>query len=162
MSDAKPPPERKRKFLVCVDDTPECRLALRFASGRAHNTGFGVTLLRVTDRADFQHWMAVEERMSEEARTEAERLLQGLAKEVNDRASIMPELVVREGLWSDEILKLIDEDPDIWVLVLAAAVGSEGPGPLVRTLADQLAGSMHIPVTVVPGNLTIEQIDAMT
>ena len=32
---------------------------------------------------------------------------------------------------SEEILKLIEEDEDIAILVLAAGTGKEGPGPLV-------------------------------
>jgi nucleotide-binding universal stress UspA family protein len=74
----------------------------------------------------------------------------------------MPELVVREGTPSDVILALIDEDPDIRILVLGAATGAEGPGPLVALMAGKMAGTMHIPVTVVPGNLTESQIDELT
>ena len=85
-----------RQFLVVVDDTPECRKALRFAWRRAQRTGAGVTLLRVIDPVDFQHWLSVEERMREEAREEAEELLQKLAVEVQQQSTILPELVVRE------------------------------------------------------------------
>ena len=153
---------RRRKFLICVDDTPECRLALRFGCRRARATSGGVTLLRVIEPGDFQHWIAVEERHSEEAREEAEALLQGLAAEVNDWAGLMPELVVREGRWQDEVLALIDEDRDIRVLVLGAASGSDEPGPLVSSLVGHMGDMVHIPVTVVPGSLTIEQIDELT
>lgn len=153
---------RRRKFLVCVDDTPECRLALRFACRRARATGGGVTLLRVIEPGDFQHWIAVGERHSEEAREDAEVLLQGLAGEVNAWADLVPELVVREGRWQDEVLALIDEDPDIRVLVLGAAAGSDEPGPLVSSLVGHMGDKVHIPVTVVPGSLTVEQIDELT
>lgn len=153
---------RIRKFLVYVDDTPECRLALRFACRRAKHTGGGVTLLRVVVPGDFQHWMAVEDRMREEALEEAEQLLHNLAGEVNESSGIMPELVVREGNPHDAILAHIEEDQDIRILVLGAATGSEGPGPLVSLMAGKMAGTMHIPVTVVPGNLTVAQIDELT
>lgn len=153
---------RIRKFLVYVDDTPECRLALRFACRRAKHTGGGVTLLRVVVPGDFQHWMAVEERMREEALEEAEKLLHDLAGEVNDSSGIMPELVVREGVAHDAILAHIEEDQDIRILVLGAAAGSDGPGPLVSLMADKMAGAMRIPVTVVPGDLTVAQIDELT
>ena len=153
---------RTRKFLVYVDETPECRVALRFASRRAKHTGGGVTLLYVTQPADFQHWLAVEERMREEAHEEAEQLLHQTAAVVNELAGITPELVVREGTPSDVILALIDEDPDIRILVLGAAASAEGPGPLVALMAGKMAGTMHIPVTVVPGNLTESQVDELT
>lgn len=151
-----------RKSLVCVDDTPECRVALRFACRQAKKTGGGVTLLRVIEPADFQHWVAVEDLMREEARDEAEALLQELAAGVNEWAELMPELVVREGPKRDAVLTLIEEDPAISILVLGAASGPEGPGPLVNALASQMAGTMRVPVTIVPGTLSNAQIDELT
>jgi nucleotide-binding universal stress UspA family protein len=151
-----------RKFLVVVDDTPECHLALRFAARRAKHTGGGLTLLRVHFPADFQHWLAVEERMREEALEESEQLLQKLAASVYEMVEIRPELIVREGDPRDEILGVIEGDPDIRILVLGAGTDSEGPGPLVSLLAGKMAGTMQIPVTVVPGNLTEAQVDELT
>lgn len=158
---ASPETPGRRKFLVVVDDTPECRVALRYACGRAGSTAGQVALLRVIEPGDFQHWLSVEERMREEAREEAERLLQGLAAEISQRVHIMPELVVREGAAFEEVLAQIDEDPQMRVLVLGAATGPEGPGPLVSALAGRMPGNMPIPVTVVPGSLTDEQIDEL-
>lgn len=151
-----------RQFLVVVDDTPECRKALRFAWRRAQRTGAGVTLLRVIDPVDFQHWLAVEERMREEARDEAETLLKSLAGEVQQQSEILPELVVREGPISDVVMKLVEEDATIRILVLGAGTGSDGPGPLVSQLAGKMSGAMRVPVTVVPGNLSDEQLDLLT
>tara|TARA_B100000029_G_scaffold399514_1_gene398247 strand:+ start:101 stop:586 length:486 start_codon:yes stop_codon:yes gene_type:complete len=155
------PTRHRRKFLVVVDDTSECRVALRYACGRASSTNGQVALLRVIEPGDFQHWLSVEERMREEARAEAERLLQGLAAEISERVHIMPELMVREGTAFNEVLAQIEEDPQMRVLVLGAATGPEGPGPLVSALAGRMPGNMHIPVTVVPGNLTNEQVDEL-
>lgn len=152
----------RRNFLVIVDDTPECRLALRFAGRRAKRTGGGVMLLKVIEPADFQHWMTVENLMREEAREEAEELLQTLAGEVSDLTGIVPEYRIREGTRVDEILALIEEEEGIRLLVLGASTDSEGPGPLVSRLAGQMAGSMRIPVTIVPGNMTPAEIDDVT
>ncbi|MDA0368134.1 MAG: universal stress protein [Proteobacteria bacterium] len=151
-----------RQFLVVVDDTPECRKALRFAWRRAHRTGAGVTLLRVIDPLDFQHWLSVEERMREEAREEADELLKKLAAEVQQQSTILPELVVREGDVREVVVKLIEEDKTIRILVLGAGTGSEGPGPLVSQLAGKMSGAMRVPVTVVPGNLSDAQLDLLT
>ena len=151
-----------RQFLVVFDDTPECRKALRFAWRRAHRTGAGVTLLRVIDPVDFQHWLSVEERMREEAREEADELLKKLAAEVQQQSTILPELVVREGDVREVVVKLIEEDKTIRILVLGAGTGSEGPGPLVSQLAGKMSGAMRVPVTVVPGNLSDAQLDLLT
>lgn len=153
---------RDRNFLCVVDSSEEMRVALRFAARRANHTGGRVALLYVIEPADFQHWMSVGEKMREESRVEAERVLQTLASQVNDVAGKTPTLHVREGEPGDEILSLIEEDPSIAVLVLGAGTGKKGPGPLVSSLAGKMSGRFPIPITVVPGNLTDEQIDSLT
>jgi nucleotide-binding universal stress UspA family protein len=160
MSDVSPSANR-RKFLAVVDNTPECRVALRYAARRAQHTNGIVTLLYVVLPADFQQWAGVERMMREEAHQEAERELHDAAKVVNDILGAMPELIIREGRAADEIRSLVKEDRAISILVLAAGMSSEGPGPLVALIAGPAANAYPIPVTVVPGNLTDEQIDAV-
>lgn len=151
----------RRKFLVVVDQTPECKVALRFAARRAQHTGGLITLLYIVMPADFQQWAGVERVMREEAHQEAERALHDAAKTVNDIVGATPELVIREGRASDEIQALLKEDRAISILVLAAGTSKEGPGPLVSLIAGPAAGAYPIPVTVVPGSLTDEQVDAL-
>jgi nucleotide-binding universal stress UspA family protein len=100
--------------------------------------------------------------MREERREEAERVLQTLATQVHEMSGLMPVLYVREGKPAEEIVKLIAEEPSIQVLVLGAAIEKKGPGPLVSTLAGKLSGKFPIPITVVPGNLTEDQVDMLT
>lgn len=160
----KPDAKRRSKFLVVVDDTDEVRVAVRYATRRARNVRCGVVMLRVIEPVDFQQWAGVAEMMRSEAHEAAENLLQKLAEQVNQDSGLMPELVIREGVAKDELLKLVDEDPDIRMLVLAAAPGKsgEGPGPLVSALAGQMAGDLKFPITVIPGALSDEQIDRLT
>jgi len=154
---------QERVFLVVVDESEELRVALRYAARRARHTGGRVALLYVIEpTADLQHWMAVETLMREEQREEAEALLQKIASEVFDLAGTMPVVYIREGRRRDELLALIEEEPGISILVLAASTANEGPGPLVSALTDKMINRMRIPVTVVPGNLTDEQVDALT
>ncbi len=161
MSDTAPSP-RERVFLVVVDETAEHRVALRFACMRAKRTGGRVALLYVIEPADFMHWMAVGNLMQEERREEAEALLQKLSAQVNDWAGSMPVLYLREGRRRDQLLKLIEEEPQISILVLGADTGPKGPGPLVSELTTKMVGRLHIPLTIVPGNLTDDQIDALS
>lgn len=156
------PTAPERIFLVVVDDTAEMDVALRYACRRARNSGGRVALLYVMEPTDFQHWMAVENLMREEQRREAERLLQRFAKRINDATGTVPVLYLREGNRREELLKLIDEDPSISILVLGAGTGPEGPGPLVSYLSSKGVNRLRIPLTLVPGNLTEEQIDAIT
>jgi hypothetical protein len=70
--------------------------------------------------------------------------------------------VIREGRKDEEIVKLIEEDDDVAVLVLGAATDAKGPGPLVSTLAaGKAAGTFPIPITIVPGDLTLEEVKAL-
>ncbi len=155
-------PSGDRIFLCVIDSTEEVRVAIRFASRRAWRTGGRVAMLYVMEPADFQHWMSVEEKMREERRAEAERVLQERASEVYDICATMPALYVREGSPADAIEQLIEEEPRIAILVLGAGTGKKGPGPLVSSIAGKLSGKFPIPITVVPGNLSVDQIDALT
>lgn len=154
-----PSAAKRRKFLVVADGTPESEVAIHFASLRAQHTNGVVTLLAVLGPPDTAgHWLGVQNIMREEARAEAEAVLHKLAAHVNDYAGIIPELVIREGRLADELLKFIDEDKDIAILVLAAGTGREGPGPLVSLIG---SSGFRIPVTVVPGTLTDDAIRAL-
>jgi nucleotide-binding universal stress UspA family protein len=156
------PAAQPRIFLVVVDDTEEMRVALRYAALRARRTGGHVALLYVIEPSDLQQWMAVETLMREERREEAEALLQKLSGEVADLCGSLPIVYIREGRRRDELMALLDEEPSISILVLAAGTGAEGPGPLVTQLVGKMSGKMRVPVTVVPGSLSDEQIAALT
>jgi nucleotide-binding universal stress UspA family protein len=126
----------KAKFLVVIDDTPECDRAVYFASRRAARVAVTVVMLRVIETHDHsQQWLGVADIMRAEAHEEANAMLATFAARSNGIAGITPECVIREGDVAEEILKLIEEDEDIAVLVLAAAAESEGPGPLVTNLS---------------------------
>jgi len=152
----------KPKFLVIVDDTPECDRALYFASRRAARIGGGVVMLRIIGTQDRnQQWLGVADIMKAEANEEAKAALDKAAERARKIAKIKPERVVREGDIATEILSLIESDEDIAILVLGAGTGKEGPGPLVASLSNT-AGEFPIPVAIVPGHLSDEDIDALS
>jgi nucleotide-binding universal stress UspA family protein len=155
-------PAHQRIFLVVVDESEELKLALRYAARRAQHTGGRVAMLYVIEPSDLQQWMAVETLMREERREEAEALLQKLASEVAEQSGSMPIIYIREGRRRDELLALIDEEPSISILVLAASTGPEGPGPLISHLTGKPAARLRIPITIVPGSFTMEQLDAVS
>ncbi|MDF2689549.1 MAG: universal stress protein [Microvirga sp.] len=149
------------KFMVVVDKTPECARAIHFASRRAARTGASMLMLAVVDPPDNFEWLGVGEAMIEEASEEAAKQLEAAAREARSAAGVEPEQVIRVGVRADEIIKLIREDEDVSFLVLAAGSSKEGPGPLVSTLAGKAASTFPVPIVVVPGNLTDEEIDAL-
>ncbi|WP_375175722.1 universal stress protein [Pseudooceanicola sp.] len=150
-----------RKFLVILDDSRECLNAMRFAAMRAARTGGGVAILSIIPPEEFQHWIGVADIMREEARERIVVHYEVFAKWMRDRQGIDPELVIREGEPVPEILAQIREDPDIGVLVLGAGTEKSGPGPLVSQLA-KASGSLPVPVTIVPGDLSKEKLEAIT
>jgi len=154
----------KRKFLVVVDETPECESALAFAASRAQRTGGQLALLYVIEPdVDFQ-WLAVEDVAREEGHNKARAVFRlfGMKLRAMGFDTLTPEEIVREGIKSEEITKLIEEDEDLGVLVLGASKDPSGPGPLVSTLAGgRLASTFPVPITVVPGHLSIEEILAL-
>lgn len=147
--------------MIVVDDTPECTNALRFAARRAAKTGGGIVMLYVIRPEEFQHWIGVAEVMRAEAREAAEERLSQLAEEVHTLSGVLPEFAIREGDARDEVLNHIKEDPEIGVLVLGAGADGDGPGPLVSALVGRMGGGMTVPVTVVPGAMSLERIDAI-
>ncbi len=151
-----------RVFLVVVDETAEHRLAVHYAARRAAHTGGRLALLYVVEPVEVQHWISVQELAREERREAAEQLMQKLCDEVLPIAGTVPVVYIREGRPQDELLALIDEEPSISILVLAAGTSQAGPGPLVSHLTGKAAARLRIPITIVPGGLTLEQIDALS
>jgi nucleotide-binding universal stress UspA family protein len=154
--------ERKRVLLCVVDETEELDVAIEFAALRAKRHNSRVALLYVVDRAaEFQHWGTVGDLMREEARNEAEQRLQRAAAQVQRWSGQVPVLYIREGAPSDELIKLINEDHSISILILAANTGPQGPGPLVTALTSKYVGRLRVPLVVVPGNLSDEALDLL-
>jgi nucleotide-binding universal stress UspA family protein len=151
----------RRKFLVVVDGTEECDRAVTYAARRAATTGGVLVLLYVIEDGDFRSFIGVEKVMRAEARAEAELALSMVAERARTVAGIDAEPVIVEGTRATAILDHIDADPDIAILVLAAGSGSEGPGPLVTSIAGRASGTFPIPITIVPGTLSDEDIAAL-
>ena len=150
-----------RKFLVVLDDSKECLNAMRFAAMRAAKTGSGVEVLSIIPPEEFNHWIGVGDLMRAEAKERIEVHFEVFAKWMRDRQGVNPSLVIREGEVVPEILAQISEDPEIGILVLGASTDKKGPGPIVTQLSKN-AGSLPIPITVVPGDLSKERLEAIT
>ncbi|MAT88383.1 MAG: universal stress protein [Aestuariivita sp.] len=150
-----------RKFLVILDDSRECLNAMRFAAMRAAKTGGGVEVLAIIPPEEFNHWIGVGDIMREETRDRINAHFEVFANWMRDRQGIDAELIIREGEPVPEILKQIRDDPEIGVLVLGAGNDKTGPGPLISQLTKS-SGSLPIPITIVPGDLSKERLTAIT
>ena len=136
-------PGHKPKCLVIVDDTAEWDRAVYYASRWAIRAGGGVVMLRIIEPEDAEPAMARGRRdHARRGAGGAKAALDRAAGRANGIAAITPERVIREG-GAEQLLAVIDEDPDIAMLVLAASPGAEGPGPWSRLLAQALARSRY-------------------
>jgi nucleotide-binding universal stress UspA family protein len=150
-----------RKFLIVLDETQECLNAMRFAALRASHTGGGVQILSIIPPEEFQHWMGVADLMRAEARERIEGHFEVFAKWMREKLGVNPELVIREGDPLAEIMSQVRDDPEVGILVLGAGSDKAGPGPLVTALS-RSAGNLPIPVTIVPGDMSKERLEAIS
>jgi nucleotide-binding universal stress UspA family protein len=152
-----------RKFLVIADGSDESRTAAYFAARRARNTGASVAVLAVAQtQGGFEHWLGVGETMRAEAVEQAETDLESLAEDIEGVTEVRPELILKEGDLLAELKALVERDEEIAILVLGASESAE-PGVLVGALAKGkgLFGERRMPVTVVPGGLSKDQLKAL-
>ncbi len=151
--------DKRRVFLVVVDDSKELHQALYFACKRAISVNGRVALLRCIGQAEFQHWIGVGELMVEEAREEAEQLLRTNSEWVHKLTGEYPIVHLREGDPKTEVIDLINSEPEISILVLGANVYDENTGPLINFLTTRGASQCRVPITIVPGHLSDDDID---
>lgn len=152
----------RRKYLVVIDDSDECDRAVYWAARRAGRTKSQIIMLLVIEPGERnQQWLGVADLMKAEQQEAAEKILDKYAARARHVAKIKPDRVIREGDTAEEIAKLIEEDADIGILVLGAGTGKEGPGPLVANLS-KTAATFPIPIAIVPGHLSDEDLDAMS
>ena len=154
--------QKNRKFLVVVDDTTECHRAISYASQCAVRRNWKLTMLRVINPTDFKHLFGVEKIMRKDASDQAKEILKTLADGVSLETGLKSELIIRFGETGMEIIKQIKEDPSICLLVLAAAIESGNPGPLISQFTGSKAGDFPIPITIIPGNLSEKNILSLT
>jgi len=149
-----------RKFLILLDDTPEMLNAMRYAAIRASKTGGGVEMLAVISPEEFQHFLGVADVMRAEAREKVEAHFQLFKDRMEKREGITPTLAIREGDRVDVVLEHIKSDPEIGVLVVGAGTDKAGPGPVVAALTGRRMAELRVPITVVPGSMTKDEIIA--
>lgn len=151
-------------MLVIVDESAEGETALYYTGSRLVHTNGVMVLLYVIEPEDQQHWVGVRDVQIEEETNKAKALFRLFRRKLTNSGfeGVAIEEVIREGKKVDEITRLIDEDEDIAILVLGAASDPKGPGPLVSTLAaGKTAGSFPIPINIVPGSLTLDDLRAL-
>ena len=151
-----------RYILVIADDSKEMEVALQYACARSKKTNRKIIIATFIEPLDVLTTQGVTEIMQNEAREEAESKLQHASAIVKESTGTMPVLHVREGEIIPELIKLIEEEENINVLVLAANVDEKGPGPIINSLISKEYSRLRIPVMIVPGNFSKDHISLIT
>jgi len=73
----------------------------------------------------------------------------------------LPILYVREGEVREALFELVAEEEGISLLVLGGDTKSDTAGPLVTLMTAKGMANCRVPITIVPGNLSDEEIDAL-
>lgn len=149
-----------RIYLTVIDDTPEAESALRFAARRAVKTGGGVEILALLPPQEFIAFGGVQATIEDEQRRHAEGLVTRAAGTLLEESGVRPSITVRSGDGAKVIREMIAANPQIAALVLGAAA-SGAPGELVSHFAAE-AGTLSVPLMLVPGGLDAEAIDRLS
>ncbi|SDE39345.1 Nucleotide-binding universal stress protein, UspA family [Paracoccus isoporae] len=150
-----------RKFLVVLDESPESQNAIRFAAMRASRTSGGVVVLAIIGPDAIQHGIGVADLMRQEAEDRITSQYQIFARWMRESQGVEPELVIREGDPTTELLAQLNSDREIGVLILGAGSGKDGPGPILSRLLRDLSG-LPCPITLVPGDISRERLEAIS
>lgn len=149
------------KYLVCVNDTEHSRIALKFACARAKKRGSRVDILHVVEPVDFEGFGAIANKMHEENRAKAEAFLEKMADEVKEMSGVTPTLVLKEGNVEGAILSAVQDDIELNMLIVGASPTRGGRHMHITTLVKELGDKLMIPLVLVPGNLTDQQIEEL-
>jgi nucleotide-binding universal stress UspA family protein len=153
--------EPKRTYLVVIDDSPEARVALRFAARRAIKTDGLVEVLAIVEPQDFVQWGGVQATMEEEQKLRIEGVVSGAVGEIVDESGVKPSIVIRSGEPTKVVREYIGAREEVAALVLGAApTGS--PGPLVAHFTGNDAGKLPCPVMIIPGSLDDDRLEQLS
>ena len=153
-----------RYILVIADHSSEMEIALEYACARSKKTSRKIIIATFIEPLDVLTTQGVTAIMKNEAREEAEKLLQKAANHVKNKTGEMPALALREGETIIELKKLIEEEENINVLVLAANSDPKNKesNVIINSLVSQEITNMRIPVMIVPGNFSKDHIAQIT
>ena len=150
-----------RLFLVVADDSKELHQALYYAARRAATAGGEIALFRCIEPIEGQLWGGVTEIMEAETEQASKTLLKNLSDYCEKLGAPKPRTFVKKGIIHEELFNLINTEQSIRVLVLGVSTEHGNPGPLINYIINKGSNECRVPITIVPGNLSDAQIDAL-
>ena len=157
------PQEQKRTFLCVVDGSPEVRQAIYYTARRAKKVGANIMLLGIVAPASGgseMMWGNVKNLVDGENHTDINHAIDDFSHYIENIVGHPPIKIIEEGIPTDTIKKTLKTHPEIRILVLGISSG-ENPGPLIKELTSGKT-RLHIPITLVPADISIEEIEMLS
>lgn len=158
MSKPKEKLKKAASYLVCVNAEEYSETALHFTCYLAKKNNGSVILLHVIEPSDYLSIGVVADKMKQEKMEDSQKLLNELAGKAKDRSSIMPMVIVREGLIENEIISVVEEDPSIKMLIVGVS-GNAKKCKTTQLLVSNIGNKLKIPMLIVPGSFSAEQME---
>ena len=147
-------------FLVILDDSPEMFNALRYAAQRSAISDGRVAILYTFDTLEFSHWKAVEDIAEVESREKAESKIKEYENFILQFANKKPKKFIMKGDRVECIINFLSANKFISNFVLASS--GAGSDPLISAFTGKQMSKIKVPLTIIPSNLSEEEIDKLT
>ncbi len=149
-------------FLVVLDDSSEIMNALRYAAQRSAINNGRVALLYTFETLEFSHWKAVEDIAEVESRKEAESKIKEFENYVLKFTPKNPKKYIMKGDRVECIINFLNANKFITNFVLAASAKESASDPLISAFTGKQRSKISVPMTIIPPNLTEEEIDKLS
>jgi nucleotide-binding universal stress UspA family protein len=153
--------QTKRTYLVVVDDSPEARVALRFAARRAAKTHGRIEVLGIVEPQDFVQFGGVQAAIEEEQRLRIEGVVSAAIGELLDESGVEANIIIQAGESVRAVRDYVGQREEVAALVFGAAPNGN-PGPLVASFCGTDAGKLPCPVMLIPGSLSEERLEQLS
>ena len=144
-------------IVVCLDANNASKMALRYACYKAKRTGFAVQVLIVIE-SSYKGMLFVSKAIGKDKRSEVERHINKIIKEISAETEIIPTISIREGDITSEIIKEIKSIPNCTLLILGKSNNSLSDNTVLPKLSNQIGNKIKVPISIVPESLSNEYL----
>lgn len=149
----------KNKYLICVSNLKNCASALKYAALKAKKDGALIEILSVIDTVNKGYGLfSVDKIMDQEKRQDQEDSLNEISAYIKKLSNILPVINIKEGIISDEISKVLENDKSINLIILSSCEESSSKGKLISHIAELSAIKIFTPISIIPNSLSEEEI----
>ena len=151
-----------RRILVLVGGDLSTRAAIAWAARWAVRTGDGIVLFHVIEPDQAMGFGVMQDLMRAEQWQTTDRLMATFSAYAARLTGHPPAQLVREGPLKETVREVLKTEENLSLLVVAASHREAGPAPLISYLASRMGSRVQVPMVLVPGTMTAEQIEAMS